>query len=155
MDARGHHDADRPAPDAGGIELAPGVRARAEALKFSATRSSGPGGQNVNKRSTRVELRIAVADIEMPADARARLGRLAGARLTGEGELLIASDEHRSQKRNKDECLERLRELLVRAMVRPKPRKKTKPTKGSKERRLQGKREQSERKARRREPGGE
>lgn len=139
----------------GGVELAPGVRTRAESLRFSATRSSGPGGQNVNKRSTRVELRLSVGDIDMPGDARTRLRRLAGTRLTGEGELLIASDEHRSQKRNKDECLERLRELLVRAMVKPKPRKKTKPTKGSKERRLQGKREQSERKARRQRPGGE
>ena len=75
--------------------------------------------------------------------------------MTAEGELILASEEHRSQKRNKDECLERLRELLVRAMVKPKPRKKTKPSKGSKERRLKAKREQSERKARRQRPGGE
>ncbi|MCA9282452.1 MAG: aminoacyl-tRNA hydrolase [Phycisphaeraceae bacterium] len=139
----------------GGVELAPGARAPADAVRFSATRSTGPGGQNVNKRSTRVELRISVDAIEMPGDARTRLVRMAGSRLTAEGELILASEEHRSQKRNKDECLERLRELLVRAMVKPKPRKKTKPSKGSKERRLKAKREQSERKSRRQKPGGE
>lgn len=149
------HDTDRPTPPDSGVELAPGVRAPADALRFAAVRSTGPGGQNVNKRSTKVELRVSVDALEMPEDARARLRRMAGKRLNAEDDLIVASEEHRSQKRNKDECLERLRELLVRAMVKPKPRKKTKPTKGSKERRLQSKREQSERKARRQRPRGD
>lgn len=141
-----------PSPPPPGVELAPGVTAPPEALRFAAVRAAGPGGQNVNKRSTKVELRLTVDALHMPQDARARLRRLAGKRINAEGELIIASEEHRSQPRNKQECLDRLRDLLNRAMVKPKPRKKTKPSKGAKERRLQSKREQSDRKSRRKKP---
>jgi ribosome-associated protein len=138
-----------------GESIAPGVRVDAAALRFAFSRSSGPGGQNVNKRATRAELRIALADIPLDEPALRRLARLAGARLVGEEgeeELLLASDEHRTQARNKSACLERLRELLVEAMAVPKRRKKTRPTRGSVERRLQSKRERSEKKQRRRNP---
>jgi len=136
-------------PISPGQEIAPGVRIDPGLLKFAASRSSGPGGQNVNKVSTRIELRVALSDLPIPPTARTRLKRLAGRRVTAEGDLLIASDEHRSQVRNRAECLDRLRDLVIRALTPPKPRRPTKPTKGSKERRLKGKRERSEVKKRR------
>lgn len=135
---------------AGGIGLAPGVRVPPEALVFSFASSSGPGGQNVNKRATKAELRVRMADLPLPADALERLASLAGRRLTDAGEIVIAADEFRSQVRNRDACLERLRELIVRAMVRPRARRKTKPGRGAVERRLQEKRHRSERKQARR-----
>jgi ribosome-associated protein len=135
---------------AGGIALAPGVRVPAEALVFSFASSSGPGGQNVNKRATKAELRVRMADLPLPTDALERLAALAGRRLTDGGEIVIAADEFRSQGRNRDACLERLRELIVRAMVRPRARRKTKPGRGAVERRLLDKRRRSERKQARR-----
>lgn len=140
----------RPATD--GVELAPTVRVAPEAIRFSFSRSAGPGGQNVNKRSTRAELRIALHDIPLDGGARARLRRLAGSRLTDEGEILLVSDETRSQRQNRDLCLERLRELVTRALVRPKPRKPTKPTKSSVRRRLDEKSNRAKTKQRRRTP---
>lgn len=136
----------------GGEDLAPGVRVPADALRWSFTRSAGPGGQNVNKRSTRAELRIALEAIPLAPDAQRRLARLAGSRLTDEGELIITNEETRSQRRNRDACLERLRELVVRALVKPKPRRKTKPSRGSVERRLEAKSQRSQIKRRRRPP---
>ncbi|MFN0131601.1 MAG: alternative ribosome rescue aminoacyl-tRNA hydrolase ArfB [Phycisphaerales bacterium] len=126
------------------IELAPGVWVAEEALEFSFSASGGPGGQNVNKRATKAELRVPLAAISMPADARARLAGLLGRRLSDEGMAVIIAEEHRSQPRNRAACLERLRELIVRAMVRPKPRRKTRPTRGSKERRLNEKQKRGE-----------
>lgn len=134
----------------GGEPIAPGVRVPASALRYEASRASGPGGQNVNKRATRVQLRLSLADLPIPADALARLRRLAGSQIVGDDELLITSDEKRTQLANRRACAERLRELIVRAMVRPKRRVPTKPTRGGIERRLQEKREQSDRKRRRR-----
>jgi ribosome-associated protein len=132
------------------VTLAPGVRVPEAALRFTFTTSQGPGGQNVNKRSTRAVLRVRLSEIVMPEAARTRLERLASHLVTLEGELLIAAGEHRSQGRNKDECVERLSELVKAAMVVPKVRRPTKPTRGSKERRLREKRVHSERKQRRR-----
>lgn len=132
------HPADDPAPPAG-VEIAPGVRVPEAALDFVAVRSSGPGGQNVNKVSTKAELRLHVDDLPLPEWARRRLIDLAGRRLSDAGILMIAADEHRSQVRNKSECLARLRELLVQALTRPKPRVKTKPTKSSQRRRVDDK----------------
>ncbi len=167
----------------GQYELAPGVLAPRSILRFRASRSSGPGGQNVNKRSTKVELRVNVDDLPISKPARKRLVRLAGRRAivldpsppvddstpqpdsSGAGdqpapaqppelhyEVLIVSDERRTQHLNKQACLDRLRELLIRALAPPKRRKKTRPTRGSKERRLQTKREHSQKKDRRRRP---
>ena len=133
----------------GGEQIAPGVRVPPGVLRYEATRSSGPGGQNVNKRSTRVQLRVRIEDLPIPSDARSRLRRLAGSQVVGEDELLIGSDEKRTQLGNRRACAERLRELIVRAMVRPKRRVPTRPTRGGIERRLQEKREQSDRKRRR------
>lgn len=130
----------------GGIPVAPGVRMAPGLLAFSFASSSGPGGQNVNKRATKAELRVRLVDIPIPPDARERLAVLAGRRLTEAGELLIAADEYRSQGRNRDACLERLRELIVRAQVRPKRRRPTRPSRGSVERRLEEKKRRSARK---------
>lgn len=109
-------------------------------MSLAFSRSGGPGGQNVNKVATRAELRIALADLPIPPRAAARLARLAGRRLTGSGELVLVSESERSQSRNRAECFEKLRDLLVRALAERRVRRSTKPTRGSIERRLREKR---------------
>jgi ribosome-associated protein len=121
------------------LQLAPGVAVSPDVVQFSYSRSSGPGGQNVNKLSTKAELRVRVDDLPISHRARGRLAALAGRRLTDAGEVLIVSETERSQSANRAECLSKLRELLVQAMHEPKVRRKTKPSRGSKERRLQEK----------------
>jgi ribosome-associated protein len=102
-------------------------------------RSSGPGGQNVNKVATAVELRFDVAASSLPEDVKARLARLAGKRMGADGVLLIDSRAHRTQAQNRAAARERLADWIRRASVRPKPRKKTRPTGAARERRLEGK----------------
>jgi ribosome-associated protein len=124
--------------------LAPGVEAPPGCLRWSFARASGPGGQNVNKRSTKAELRVRPAELPLRPGALARLLHAGRGYLTDQGELLITADEHRSQAQNKAECLERLRALVLAAMVEPKIRRKTRPTRGSKERRLGEKKRRGE-----------
>jgi ribosome-associated protein len=123
---------------------------------FSFSRSGGPGGQNVNKVNSKVTLRWNVATSPtLPGDVRGRFVERNRRRITADGEFVMHSERYRDQGRNVADCLEKLRELLLEVAVAPKMRKATKPTKGSKERRLKEKRAASERKARRRKPGAD
>jgi len=130
-----------------GIELGPKVWTDREQLRFGFSRSSGPGGQNVNKVNTKTELRISLTSLHGMSDrAVTRLRTLAGRRLTSDGDLLITADAQRTQESNRRACLEKLRDLIAQALVEPKVRKKSKPSKGSKKRRLESKKMQGEKK---------
>lgn len=113
-------------------------------------RAAGPGGQNVNKVSTAVELRFRLGGFTvLPDDVRMRLENLAGRRLTLDGEIVLRAESHRTQERNRADALERLVALIEQATHRPKPRKKTKVPRAVKEKRLEGKARRGDVKAKR------
>ena len=138
--------------EAGGfLRLAPGVRVPESAVRTQTSRSSGPGGQNVNKVSSAVEIWVPVSAVEgLDEFAQARLRDLAGSRLTKEDEVHLRAEDARSQRDNRETVLERFAELVRRAMVKPKRRKKTKPSRGSRERRIKAKKQRGETKQLRR-----
>ncbi len=125
-------------------------------LEVRFVHASGPGGQHVNKVATACQLRFdAAGSPSLPDDVRARLLRLAGRRATADGVVVIDARRFRSRERNLDDAVARLTALLEQALRRPKPRRATRPTTASRERRLQQKRRRSRIKRERRRPGGE
>ena len=132
------------------IRITPDVAIDEAAIDVSFTRSSGPGGQKVNRAATAVQLRLDVANASLPEEVRKRLIELAGNRINKDGELIIEASNRRSQARNRQEALDRLVALIRRAAKKPKPRRRTRRTPASERRRLENKRRQSEKKRRRR-----
>ena len=122
------------------IRIDPRISIDESELEERFIRASGPGGQNVNKLASAVQLRFDVRrSPRLTEEVRARLERLAGRRLTREGVLVINAQRHRTQERNRADARERLVDLIRRAAVAPAPRRPTKPTTGARERRLQSK----------------
>jgi len=127
------------------IHVTPQIAIREDEISERFVRASGPGGQNVNKVSTAVQLRFdAGRSPALSGEVRERLRALAGSRMTDDGVLVIDARTHRTQGQNRDEARERLADLVRRALVRPKRRKRTKPGKAAKERRLDTKKRRSD-----------
>jgi len=132
------------------------VRVPAAALSVRAVRASGPGGQNVNKVATKIDLRVDLEAVEgVPEAARARLHALARHRLDGEGRLVVTSQATRNQARNLEDARDKVRALVAAALVRPRPRTATRPTAAAREQRLGAKRARSTVKRLRARPGAE
>jgi ribosome-associated protein len=137
------------------LAITPTLGLPEEELHLTFSRAGGPGGQNVNKVSSKALLRWNPQASALPPDVKARLLEAVRNRLTKDGDLLLSCQRFRDQARNVEDCRERLRDLILEALHPPKVRRPTKPTRGSRLRRRQAKRHRSRLKAARREPGGE
>ncbi|OAI38893.1 peptide chain release factor I [Planctomycetaceae bacterium SCGC AG-212-D15] len=124
-------------------------------FQWSFARSGGPGGQNVNKVASKAVLHWHVNSPSVPPDVLARLRAQQHTRINAAGALVLSSERYRDQGRNIEDCLEKLRELIVQATIVPKKRRPTKPGRGARERRLKSKHHQSARKEGRRRPSGD
>ena len=126
------------------IQITPAIKINEREIQLEFIRASGPGGQKVNKVATAVQLRFDAANSpSLPDEVRRRLIRLAGKRITEDGVLVIHARRFRSQDRNRRDAIDRLIALIRKASIQPKSRLKTKPSKASKERRLEAKRRRS------------
>ncbi len=132
------------------IEITPNFSIDENELQFAFVRASGPGGQNVNKVATAVQLRFDVDRSSLPSEVQKRLKHLAARKMTGEGELLIDAKRYRTQEQNREDALNRFIDLIRRAFEKPRPRQKTKPTAASREKRLMEKKQRGEIKKNRR-----
>jgi ribosome-associated protein len=126
------------------IGITPSLQIDERELQIDFIRASGPGGQNVNKVATAVQLRFDVRASSLPEDAKERLIRLAGNRITSEGVLLIEAKRFRTQEQNREDAIERFAELVRKSLKKPKARKKTSPTQASKQERLKEKKRRGE-----------
>jgi ribosome-associated protein len=126
------------------LEITPSLKIDERELQLEFVRASGPGGQNVNKVATAVQLRFDVRAASLPEEVKSRLVSLAGKRVTNEGILVIEARKFRTQEKNRDDAIQRFVELVRKAAVKPKPRRKTNPTPVSKEKRLKAKKERGE-----------
>ena len=143
----------QPEPTMDMLEVTSRIRIPLREFDFTFARSSGPGGQNVNKLNTKATLRWRVARSEsLPAAVRGRFMEKYRRRLTADGDILVVSQRFRDQGRNVADCLTKLREMIAAVVPPPKVRKKTRPTRAARERRLAEKRAQSQRKQSRRAP---
>ncbi|MCJ7624284.1 MAG: aminoacyl-tRNA hydrolase [Anaerolineaceae bacterium] len=133
------------------IRITPEIYIDESEIHETFIRSSGPGGQNVNKVASAVQLRFDVTNsTSLPDEVKERLTRLSGSRITSEGVLIIKADQHRTQEQNRDAAIGRLIELIRKAAEKPKTRKKTRPTTAAKERRLKEKKQRGKTKLLRR-----
>ena len=138
------------------VQVAPGVTIPEEELEERFIQSGGPGGQNVNKVATTVQLRFdATGSPSLPPEVRRRLLRIAGRRVTADGTLVITARRFRTQEANRRDARERLAALVAQALAEPRPRQATRPTRAARERRLQDKARRAAVKRRRTQPGDE
>ena len=127
------------------LQISPSIQIDERELQFEYIRASGPGGQNVNKVATAVQLRFDITHSpSLASDQKERLTRLAGKRVNADGVLVIEARRFRSQEANREDAVRRLIELLHKSLAPPKPRRRTKPTSASREKRLKDKRQKGE-----------